>query len=165
MEKSDCRILLNNWEYKIDCKELELVKALQKYCQKVTERNVNVKLKSYDTPDLFDDATQIKPKIGIEINPESNKVTKLQVLSLSLDNAILLEGFDGLTELDLRNNKLKNLPVKLCDSLYNNKAKIYVYDNLIPEIEEKGAKTSGLFTSCILNEKYSTIDYDLFKNE
>ena len=44
-------------------------------------------------------------------------------------------------------------------------AKIYVDGNLIPNEDEKGLKTAGLFTSWELNDQYYTIDSDLCKKK
>ncbi|MFA5333870.1 MAG: hypothetical protein WC376_05245 [Candidatus Nanoarchaeia archaeon] len=163
MADNNVKIGLGTSNYVISKKDFELINALQGYCQK--KLGSNVELSSYQSPNFMDVSQYVIPKIGIEINPQSHNITKIQILSCGLEEVVGLEGFSELIQLDLRNNKLKILPLSLCDSLYKNKAEVYVHDNFIPLEDEHGTKSDGLFTTWILNEQYYTIDFEVFKKE
>ena len=166
MAENNCVIYLGKSEYDILKKDFDLVIKIQKYCQKIT--GSKIELSAYEAPNS-ENFDKIAPKIGVYISPYSKKVNKIQLFSCGLEDAIFLQDFDELKEIDLRKNNLKGLPESVCELIEKNNINpqdtvIYVFGNPINSESEHGIKTDGLFSIFFLNKKYCLIDELLVKD-
>jgi len=159
MDKNICRIKIGTYEQEIAKKDFELIEQIKACC--LAKSRINAEFTLYQEYG-YESPEELNPRMGVYISPESSRVEKLQVNSFGLEELCGLETLDRLNELDLRNNNIKELSVPVCDILFANKGQLFVNGTLIPSKAEKGLKTAGLFCSWYPNNKYYTIDFDLY---